>query len=274
MNKANLITNIKSKQSFLCVGLDTDIHLIPPHLLDYPDPIFEFNKAIIEATQDFCVAYKPNTAFYERPAQYASLHKTFSIIPATHFSIADAKRADIGNTSLHYASAFFDAKEGFGANAITLHPYMGNDSVKPFLEFHDRWVILLALTSNPGAEDFELQMLSQGDRLFERVMKKAMTWATADKLMFVVGATVGSHLKEAREIAPQYFFLVPGVGAQGGSLNEVFEYAATDEIGLLVNAGRSIIYADNSVHFAEAAREEAYRLQQEMARLMRHRGNP
>jgi orotidine-5'-phosphate decarboxylase len=274
MTREQIIGSIKLKKSFLCVGLDSDKDLIPPHLLEHKNPIFEFNKAIIDATKDFCVAYKPNTAFYELPDQYPALYETFKAIPKTHLAIADAKRADIGNTSGRYARVFLDDKKGFGADAITLHPYMGFDSVSPFINgYENKWVILLALTSNSGAADFELLPLEGGDLLFEQVMKTAIQWASPQQMMFVVGATQTTYISRARKIAPRHFFLVPGIGAQGGNLQEVFAEGANDEIGLIVNAGRSIIYADNSINFAEAARDAAFTLQQEMKQLLAQSGH-
>lgn len=270
MNRNQLIETIKLKKSFLCVGLDSDFSQIPEHLKEYPNPVVEFNRAIIDATKHFCVAYKPNTAFYECPDDYPALRQTISYIPKTHFSIADAKRADIGNTSARYARAFLDNEVGFGADAVTLHPYMGVDSIQPFLKtYPTKWAILLAITSNPSASDFELQTLASGEMLYEKVIKTAVHWANPDQLMFVVGATQGAHIKKARRLAPDYFFLVPGVGAQGGDLTEVFESASNKDIGLIVNVGRSIIYADSSVHFAEAARQCSFELQQQMETLMR-----
>jgi len=266
MTRKQLIEQIKLKRSFLCVGLDTDINKIPAFLLEKKDPVFEFNKQIINATKDLCVAYKPNSAFYESRGVkgWESLVKTWEHIPKDCFSIADAKRGDIGNTSEMYASAFFDVKaSGMSFDSITIAPYMGSDSVKPFLKFQDKWVILLALTSNEGSADF--QFVSNDDGyLFETVIKKANTWASADKLMYVVGATRGEAFKDIRKHAPDHFLLVPGVGAQGGSLQEVCEHGMNSDCGLLVNSSRSIIYASDSKNFAEAARDEALKLQKEM----------
>lgn len=266
MTKEELVANIRSKKSFLCVGLDTDIAKIPPHLLKEEDPIFAFNKAIIDATADFCVAYKPNLAFYETQgiAGLAALEKTIAYLRQNYpdqFVIADAKRGDIGNTSKMYAQAVF---EHLKAHAITVAPYMGEDSVKPFLDYPGAWVILLALTSNKGSADFQLIKDEQGRPLYEQVIKQSQTWATDEQLMYVVGATQGKMFLEIRKHAPNHFLLVPGVGAQGGSLKEVATYGMNDNCGLLVNSSRSIIYADNTPSFAEAARKEAALLQKEM----------
>lgn len=266
MTKEELVANIRRKKSFLCVGLDTDIAKIPPHLLKEEDPIFAFNKAIIDATADFCVAYKPNLAFYETQgiAGLAALEKTIAYLRQNYpdqFVIADAKRGDIGNTSKMYAQAVF---EHLKAHAITVAPYMGEDSVKPFLDYPGAWVILLALTSNKGSADFQLIKDEQGRPLYEQVIKQSQTWATDEQLMYVVGATQGKMFLEIRKHAPNHFLLVPGVGAQGGSLKEVATYGMNDNCGLLVNSSRSIIYADNTPSFAEAARKEAALLQKEM----------
>lgn len=267
MNRSELIRQIKTKRSFLCVGLDTDINKIPRHLLDYEDPVFEFNKQIIAATADLCVAYKPNIAFYESRgvAGWQSLQKTWAALPKDCLSIADAKRGDIGNTSDMYASAFFDREvSGLGFDAITVAPYMGHDSVKPFLEVDGKWTIVLALTSNAGGLDFQTQPDVNGVQLFERVIKKANSWGTIDNLMYVVGATRGDAFTAIRKSAPNHFLLVPGVGAQGGSLSDVCRYGMNADCGLIVNATRSIIYASNGEDFAERAREEALALQQAM----------
>jgi orotidine-5'-phosphate decarboxylase len=267
MTRKQLIEQIKFKRSFLCIGLDTDINKIPAFLLDKSDPIFEFNKQIINATRDLCVAFKINTAFYESRGVdgWKSLVKTWKYLPKDCFSIADAKRGDIGNTSEMYARAFFDLKSsGMSFNAITIAPYMGSDSVKPFLKFPDKWAILLALTSNEGSADF--QFLSNDDGyLFETVIKNANKWADNQKLMYVVGATRGEAFKDIRKLAPDNFLLVPGIGAQGGSLREVCDYGMNKDCGLLVNASRSIIYASNKKDFAEVARAEALKMQINMA---------
>lgn len=271
MNRHQLIEQIKSKKSFLCIGLDTDIELIPRFLLSYEDPVWEFNKKIIDATHDLCVAYKPNSAFYESRgvSGWQSLIKTSQYIPDNCFSIIDAKRGDIGNTSSMYAKAFFDkASSGMSFDAITIAPYMGSDSVKPFLAFKDKWVILLVLTSNEGGKDFQLIETDNG-HLFESVISKANTWGGNDKVMYVVGATRSEEFISIRKHAPDHFLLVPGVGAQGGSLLEVCKYGMTKECGLLINSSRSIIYASSGEDFAERAREEALKLQTEMARLLK-----
>lgn len=267
MNRSQLIEEIRKKRSFLCVGLDTDPDLIPDCLKDHENPVLEFNKRIIAATHDLCVAYKPNTAFYESRGVpgWTDLVQTWKMIPENCFSIADAKRGDIGNTSTRYAQAFFqESLSGMGFDAVTVAPYMGSDSVQPFLAFKDKWAILLALTSNEGSQDF--QFLRSGDQhLFEAVIKKANSWAGPEQLMFVVGATRGEAFKTIRKWAPDHFLLVPGVGAQGGSLEEVCRYGMNQDCGLLVNASRSIIYASNGTDFAEKAREEALKMQQAMA---------
>ena len=262
MTKAELIQQIRLKKSFLCVGLDPDLDKLPPHLLETEDPIFEFNKAIIDATKDLCVAYKPNTAFYECHGVkgWESLEKTINYIPKDCFIIADAKRGDIGNTSSYYAKTFF---ESLPCDAVTVAPYMGSDSVKPFLDFEGKWVILLALTSNQGSLDFQFTE-SEGTKLYEKVLKKAQEWGTDEQLMFVVGATRAEEIAKVRALAPNNFFLVPGVGAQGGSLDEVVKYGANDECGLLVNSSRGIIYASRGEDFAIAANGEALKIQSEM----------
>lgn len=274
MTRNELLENIRRKGSFLCVGLDTDIKKIPAHLLDQPDPIFAFNKAIIDATAPFCVAYKPNTAFYESLGTegWQSLDRTVAYIHENYpdqFVIADAKRGDIGNTSALYARAFF---EKMGADALTVAPYMGFDSVKPFMDYEGHWVILLALTSNPGSHDFQFTTDMTGTRLFEQVLEKARTWGNADKLMFVVGATQGAMFSDVRRIAPDNFLLVPGVGAQGGSLEEVAKWGMNRECGLLVNSSRGIIYASSGEDFAEAAADEARRLRDHMTILLSAHG--
>jgi orotidine-5'-phosphate decarboxylase len=267
MTRAELFAQILAKRSYLCVGLDTDLAKIPAHLKQEPDPIFAFNRAIIDATADCCVAYKPNIAFYEAlgPEGWESLRRTLDYIPKTHFTIADAKRGDIGNTSGLYAKAFFERMD---FDSITVAPYMGRDSVQPFLAFEGKWVILLALTSNEGAHDFQNLALEGGARLFERVLEKSQAWAGPDRMMYVVGATRAESLAEVRRLAPEHFLLVPGVGAQGGSLEEVSRYGMNRACGLLVNASRSILYASPGPDFAQAARREAQRLQAEMAQLL------
>ena len=266
MRKEDLVANIRKKRSFLCVGLDTDIAKIPPHLLKEEDPLFAFNKQIIDATADFCVAYKPNLAFYETQgvAGLLALEKTIAYLRTSYpdqFIIADAKRGDIGNTSKMYAQAVF---EHLQAHAITVAPYMGEDSVKPFLDYPGCWVILLALTSNKGSADFQLLKDAQGEMLYEHVIRQSQTWASNEQLMYVVGATQGEMFLEIRKHAPKHFLLVPGVGAQGGSLKEVAMYGMNEECGLLVNSSRAIIYADQSLSFANAARKEAAVMQKEM----------
>ena len=262
MNYQQLVSEIKKKNSFLCVGLDTDLKKIPRHLLDLEDPIFEFNKQIIDATKDYCVAYKPNIAFYESLGVqgWESLRKTIEYIPKEIFTIADAKRGDIGNTSKMYAKTFF---ETYHFDSVTVAPYMGEDSVTPFLEFNDKWVILLALTSNKGGSDF--QLLGETQKLFESVVLKSQKWASHEQLMFVVGATRGETIGEVRKIAPKNFFLVPGIGAQGGSLEDVCKYGLTEDCGLLVNSSREIIYASNGIDFAKVASEKARAWQVKMA---------
>lgn len=264
MNRAALIEQIKAKKSFLCVGLDTDLDRIPKHLLGKEDPIFEFNKAIIDATKDFCVAYKPNIAFYEAMGVkgWESLEKTLNYIPDNIFTIADAKRGDIGNTSNLYAKTFFDT---YKFDSVTVAPYMGSDSVKPFLAYDSKWVILLALTSNKGSNDFQQHELSSGKKVFEQVLATSQDWGSNENLMYVVGATRGEAIGEVRKSVPNHFFLVPGVGAQGGSLADVVEYGMTKECDLLVNSSRGIIYASQDEDFAEAASREAQKIQTEMA---------
>ncbi|TNF46063.1 MAG: orotidine-5'-phosphate decarboxylase [Bacteroidetes bacterium] len=255
------------KRSFLCVGLDTDLSKIPAHLLDTEDPIFEFNKAIIDATKDYAVAYKPNIAFYEcyGPKGWESLKKTIDYIPKDIFTIADAKRGDIGNTSTYYAKTFFDY---LNCDSVTVAPYMGEDSVTPFLEFENKWVILLALTSNKGALDFQMIRDEKGEELFKHVLKKSTDWGTKDNLMFVVGATRAEGIGEVRNLVPDHFFLVPGVGAQGGSLEDVCQYGWNKDCGLLVNSSRGIIYASSGKDFAEIAALEAQKLRDQMAAIL------
>ncbi|MBL0300801.1 MAG: orotidine-5'-phosphate decarboxylase [Cytophagaceae bacterium] len=268
MTKQELFDQIKQKKSYLCVGLDSDLKKIPSHLLDSEDPVFEFNKAIIDATLPFTVAYKPNIAFYEALGSkgWDTLKKTLEYIPDNCFTIADAKRGDIGNTSGLYARAFFDKKSsGLSFDSVTVAPYMGADSVLPFLEFQNKWVILLALTSNTGSEDFQKMKMESGGFLYEKVLEQSKKWGGPEQLMYVVGATQTQSLTEIRKIVPENFLLIPGVGAQGGSLAEVSEYGMNSECGLLVNSSRAIIYASNGRDFAEKAAEEAEKVQKEMS---------
>lgn len=279
MNKQELIEQIREKQSFLCVGLDTDLKKVPQHLLAEEDPIFAFNKAIIDATAPYCVSYKPNLAFYEAfgVKGLMAFEKTIKYLKTNyphHFIIADAKRGDIGNTSAMYARTFF---EEYDVDSLTVAPYMGEDSVTPFLGYEGKWVILLALTSNKGSQDFQLTPLHtplvgrwgpgafEGERLFEKVLKTSQQWGTDENMMYVVGATQGKMFKDIRDIVPNHFLLVPGVGAQGGSLAEVCKYGMTKDCGLLVNSSRGIIYASQGEDFAKVAAEKARELQQEMA---------
>jgi len=272
MNRKELIKQIKQKKSFLCVGLDPDIKKIPQHLLKEEDPIFAFNKAIIDATAPYCVSYKPNLAFYEAYGLegMVSFKRTISYLKENypdHFIIADAKRGDIGNTSKMYAQTFF---EEYNVDALTVAPYMGADSVTPFLEYDGKWVILLALTSNKGSHDFQLTTDINGERLFEKVLKTSQQWGNDENMMYVVGATQGSMFEDIRKVVPNHFLLVPGVGAQGGSLQEVCKYGMTKDCGLLVNSSRGIIYASNGEDFAEAAAMAAKKLQEEMAKELEH----
>jgi len=269
MNRNELVEQIKQKKSYLCVGLDTDPAKIPAHLLKEEDPIFAFNKAIIDATLPYCVSYKINTAFYEAQGLkgWEALEKTVNYIPSTHFKIADAKRGDIGNTSTQYAIAFL---RQLPFDAITIAPYMGEDSVKPFLQFEGKWAIVLGLTSNPGAHDFELKNLEGGERLYEKVIRTVASWGTPENLMFVVGATRADEFTNLRCIAPDHFFLVPGVGAQGGSLSEISQKAMNKEIGLLVNSSRDIIFASNKEDFASAAAAKAKAYAEEMAAFVKN----
>jgi orotidine-5'-phosphate decarboxylase len=267
MNKQELFENIRRKQSFLCVGLDTDIKKIPAHLLNEEDPIFAFNKAIIDATAPYCIAYKPNLAFYESMGVkgWIAFEKTVEYIKTNYpdqFLIADAKRGDIGNTSAMYARTFF---EEMNLDSVTVAPYMGEDSVTPFLTYEGKWVILLALTSNKGSHDFQLTTDAEGERLFEKVLRKSQEWASDEQMMYVVGATQGRAFEDIRKIVPNHFLLVPGIGAQGGSLEEVCKYGMTPTCGLIVNSSRAIIYADKTERFAQAAGEEAHKVQQQMA---------
>lgn len=273
MNKQQLVANIRRKQSFLCVGLDTDLKKVPAHLLQEEDPIFSFNRSIIDATAPYCVAYKPNLAFYEcfGVKGWEAFERTVRYIKEHYpdqFIIADAKRGDIGNTSAMYARSFFEEMD---IDALTVAPYMGEDSVTPFLQYDGKWVILLALTSNKGSHDFQLTADSEGERLFEKVIRVSGQWADDERMMYVVGATQGRMFEDIRRVAPHHFLLVPGVGAQGGSLEEVCRYGMTDECGLLVNSSRGIIYADNTERFAEVAGEKARELQQQMAALLKER---
>jgi orotidine-5'-phosphate decarboxylase len=270
MTKQQLFEQIQKKRSFLCVGLDSSLDKIPKHLLRYENPILEFNKQIIDATKDLCVAYKPNTAFYECYGKkgWETLIETWKYIPKDIFSIADAKRGDIGNTSAMYAETFFNEESSeMSFDSVTVAPYMGSDSVTPFLTFKDKWVILLALTSNAGHADFQLQQIGD-DRLFEKVLKTSQSWASNEQMMYVVGATRGAAFADVRKLAPDHFLLVPGVGAQGGDLNEVCKYGLNAQCGLLINSSRGIIYASQGEDFAEKAREEALKLQSEMEQIL------
>ena len=267
MTRQELIKQIFTKKSFLCVGLDTDIKKIPQHLLQEDDPIFTFNKAIIEATAPYCVAYKPNLAFYEAfgikgMTAFEHTIKYLKEYYPTHFIIADAKRGDIGNTSMMYARTFF---EEYNVDSLTVAPYMGEDSVTPFLGYDNKWVILLALTSNKGSHDFQLTADNNGERLFEKVLKISQQWGNEENMMYVVGATQGRMFEDIRKIVPNHFLLVPGVGAQGGSLQEVCKYGMNSDCGLLVNSSRGIIYAGNGMDYADAASHAAQILQQQMA---------
>jgi orotidine-5'-phosphate decarboxylase len=267
MNRAQLFEQITKKNSYLCVGLDTDITKIPAHLKNSSDPVFEFNKQIIDATREYCVAYKPNIAFYEALGAkgWESLAKTIEYIPTECFTIADAKRGDIGNTSSLYAKAFF---EQMNFDSITVAPYMGEDSVKPFLEFKNKWVILLAHTSNAGSSDFQLIESKTGKKLYEEVITKSQQWGTPEQLMYVVGATRADKIAEIRKLAPEHFFLVPGIGAQGGDLTETSKHGLNNQCGLLVNSTRAIIYASSDKDFAKTAGVEAKKVKDEMAALL------
>ena len=270
MTRLQLVEQILFKQSYLCVGLDTDITKIPRHLQSHPDAVFEFNKAIIDATKNYCVSYKINTAFYESMGLkgWEVMEKTLHYIPATHFTIADAKRGDIGNTSAQYAKTFFEI---FPFDAITVAPYMGEDSIRPFLEYPDKWTIVLGLTSNAGSHDFqkmEMKEQSAGKYLFENVLQKVASWGNPDNLMFVVGATRAEDLAHIRSIIPNHFLLVPGIGAQGGSLSDVSKYGLNKDAGLLVNASRAIIFAGNDEDFTGAAEKVASAYQMEMAQYL------
>jgi orotidine-5'-phosphate decarboxylase len=267
MNRTRLVEQIRDKKSYLCVGLDTDITKLPRHLQSNPDAVFQFNRAIIDATKDHCVSYKINTAFYESQGLkgWEAMEKTVHYIPDTHLKIADAKRGDIGNTSSQYAKTFFEV---LPFDAVTVAPYMGQDSVRPFLEYKEKWTIVLGLTSNAGSNDFQ-QLMVTGDntakRLYEKVLEKTASWGTPENVMFVVGATRAADLKNIRSIIPDHFLLVPGVGAQGGSLEEVSEYGLNNDCGLLVNASRAIIFASEKEDFADVACVVAKQYQQEMA---------
>ena len=270
MTRAELVSEIKLKKTFLCVGLDTDLKKIPEHLLKEDDPIFAFNKAIIDATAPYCVAYKPNLAFYEAfgVKGIVSFEKTIKYLNDNypkHFIIADAKRGDIGNTSAMYARTFF---EEYKLDALTVAPYMGEDSVSPFLTYDGKWVILLALTSNKGSFDFQQTTDADGERLFEKVIKRSQQWGNDENMMYVVGATRGEMFKDIRKVAPTHFLLVPGIGAQGGSLEDVCKYGMINDCGLLVNSSRAIIYADKTERFAEVAAEEAKKVAEQMAKLL------
>ena len=271
MNRQELVNQIREKKSFLCVGLDTDLKKVPEHLLKEEDPIFAFNKAIIDATAPYCVAYKPNLAFYEAfgVKGMMAFEKTIKYLKENYpaqFIVADAKRGDIGNTSKMYARTFFGE---YDVDALTVAPYMGEDSVTPFLEgYEGKWVILLALTSNKGSFDFQLTEDKEGERLFEKVIRKSQEWGNDENMMYVVGATRGEMFKDIRKVAPNAFLLVPGVGAQGGSLEEVCKYGMTADCGLLVNSSRAIIYADQTEHFAEVAAQKAKEVQEQMAALL------
>lgn len=271
MKTSALFDQIVQKKSFLCVGLDTDIAKIPVHLLEEEDPVFSFNKAIIDATAQYAVAYKPNTAFYEQQGSkgWIALEKTIDYLKSTYpeiFTIADAKRADIGNTSAAYANAFFNT---LGFDALTVAPYMGKDSIEPFLNFKNKWVILLALTSNPGSADFQYQKInSASEPLYHQVIKTSSGWAGPDKMMYVVGATHPEELGRIRQIVPDHYLLIPGVGAQGGDLNLVAHYGLNKQCGLLVNSSRNIIYASGDIDFAIKAADEAQKIQHQMAVLL------
>ena len=280
MTREQLFENIKRKRSFLCVGLDTDVKKIPAHLLNEEDPIFSFNKAIIDATAPYCIAYKPNLAFYESLGVkgWIAFEKTVEYLNKNYpdqFIIADAKRGDIGNTSAMYARSFF---EEMNVDAVTVAPYMGEDSVTPFLGYDNKWVILLALTSNKGSHDFQFLNTTiaegneTGEPLYKQVLRKSQTWANEDQLMYVVGATQGKAFEEIRKIVPNHFLLVPGVGAQGGSLEEVCKYGITPTCGLIVNSSRAIIYADNTERYAEVAAKNAQEVQKQMADLLEQYG--
>lgn len=274
MNKQELIKQIKEKRSFLCVGLDSDIKKLPACVMNSDDPVFEFNKAIIDATAPYTVAYKPNLAFYEATGVkgWISLEKTVQYIKDNYpeiFIIADAKRGDIGNTSALYARSFFEEMQ---VHALTVAPYMGEDSVSPFLSYDGAWVIVLALTSNPGSHDFQLTKYENGEMLFEKVLRTSQKWGSDQNMMYVVGATQGKSFENVRSIVPNHFLLVPGVGAQGGSLEEVCKYGMNDECGLLVNASRAVIFADSSEQYATVAGQKAAAYQQQMEAELKNKG--
>jgi len=268
MNRQQLVDLIQKKNSYLCIGLDTDPEKIPAHLHSYADPVFEFNKQIIDATKDYCVSYKINTAFYEALGLkgWEAMQKTVEYIPSSYFKIADAKRGDIGNTSQQYAKAFF---ETLNFDAVTVAPYMGEDSVRPFLEYRNKWTIVLGLTSNAGAKDFELQQMGD-EYLYEKVLRTVSRWGSPENTMFVIGATKAEWFKKVRAILPKHFYLVPGVGAQGGSLEEISTLAMTEDCGLLVNVSRSIIFASSNKDFAIAAATQAEQHQNEMRRYLQN----
>lgn len=275
MTRQQIIDQIIAKRSFLCVGLDTDIKKIPQHLLKEEDPIFEFNKAIIDSTASFCIAYKPNLAFYEAHGVkgWIAFEKTIEYIKANyndHLIIADAKRGDIGNTSAMYARTFFEEMD---IDALTVAPYMGEDSVTPFLQYENKWVVLLALTSNKGSQDFQLLKDADGIQLFEKVLKQSQQWGNSENMMYVVGATQGQMFEKIRQIVPDHFLLVPGVGAQGGSLEEVCKYGMTEECGLIINSSRAIIYASQDKDFARVAAQRALEVQQQMSRIIENKIN-
>lgn len=274
MTRQELIDNIKTRRTFLCVGLDTDLAKMPAHVREQADPVFTFNKAIIDATAPYCIAYKPNTAFYESMGLegWKALEKTIEYIKREypqHFVIADAKRGDIGNTSRMYAATFFNE---LNSDAVTVAPYMGEDSVTPFLDYDGKWVVLLALTSNKGSHDFQFTEDKEGMPLWEKVIRRSSEWAGIDKMMYVVGATQGAMFAEIRRVASESFLLVPGVGAQGGSLEEVCKYGMTQDCGLLVNSSRGIIYAGSGEDFAQAAAKEAAKLQAQMDAALKAKG--
>ncbi|MEE2953960.1 MAG: orotidine-5'-phosphate decarboxylase [Bacteroidota bacterium] len=271
MNKKDIFNQIKNKRSFLCVGLDTDISRIPSHLLKTSDPIFEFNKSIIDATQDLCIAYKLNTAFYESNGVegWKSLEKTLDYIPSNIFTIADAKRGDIGNTSKMYASAFF---KNINFDSITVNPYMGADSVVPFLEFKNKWVILLALTSNEGSSDFQFFKSSNKKVLYEEILDKSRAWGTEDNMMYVVGASQANMLSNIRKYVPNHFLLIPGVGIQGGNLEDIVKYGITEKCGLIVNSSRALIYAGDGLDFTVKTRAETEKIQHQMDVLLNTAG--
>ena len=267
MTRNEIIEQIHLKKSFLCVGLDTDISKIPKYLLDFEDPVFEFNKRIINATKDLCVAYKPNIAFYESIGidGWKSLKKTIEYIPEDIFTIADAKRGDIGNTSKKYAETFFST---YNFDSITVAPYMGEDSIKPFIEYPNKWTIVLALTSNDGSNSFQNLMLKNGNFLFQEVLECSSKWGTTANMMYVVGATKAKDLSEIRKVLPEHFLLIPGIGAQGGDLDEVIKNGINDDVGLLINSSRGIIYAGNDQDFDSKSRDEAMKIKNRMSKYL------